>query len=83
VSDLVDVPHGLLTLEQWDALDLDPTRRWELSEGTLNTSPRPTLQHQRILPRLSRLLDDHLPSGLEAVAPDRSDHQRILSAERS
>ena len=48
VSDLADLPRGLLSLEQWDALELDPTRRWELSEGTLIMSPRPQLWHQRI-----------------------------------
>jgi Uma2 family endonuclease len=57
----------LLSLEQWDALELDPTRRRELSEGTLTISPRPHLWHQRISKRLTRLLDDHLPEGLEAV----------------
>ena len=67
MSDIAHVPPGLLTLEQWDALELDPTRRWELSEGTLTMSPRPDLWHQRISKRLTRLLDDHLPDGLEAL----------------
>ena len=67
MSDIAHVPPGLLTLEQWDALELDPTRRWELSEGTLTMSPRPQLWHQRISKRLTRLLDDHLPDGLEAI----------------
>jgi hypothetical protein len=67
VSDLADLPRGLLSLEQWDALELDPTRRWELSEGTLIMSPRPQVWHQRISKRLTRLLDDHLPDGLEAL----------------
>lgn len=67
MSDLAHVPHGLLSLEQWDALELDPTRRWELSEGTLIMSPRPQLWHQRISRRLTRLLEDHLPDGLEAI----------------
>ena len=67
MSDIAHVPPGLLTLEQWDALELDPTRRWELSEGTLTMSPRPQLWHQRISKRLTRLLDDHLPDGLEAL----------------
>lgn len=67
MSELAHLPRGLLSLEQWDALDLDPTRRWELSEGTLIMSPRPQLWHQRISKRLTRLLDDHLPDGLEAV----------------
>jgi Uma2 family endonuclease len=67
VSDLAHLPRGLVTLEQWDALQLDPTRRWELSEGTLIVSPRPHLRHQRIARRLTRLLEDHLPDGFEAV----------------
>ena len=67
MSDIAHVPPGLLTLEQWDALELDPTRRWELHEGTLTMSPRPDLWHQRISKRLTRLLDDHLPDGLEAL----------------
>jgi len=60
VSELSHLPRGLLSLEQWDALELDPTRRWELSEGTLTMSPRPLLWHQRISKRLTRLLEDHL-----------------------
>jgi Uma2 family endonuclease len=67
VTDLAHLPRGLLSLEQWDALELDRTRRWELGEGTLIMSPRPQLWHQRISKRLTRLLDDHLPDGLEAV----------------
>lgn len=62
-----DLPRGLLTLEQWDALEVAHTRRWELSEGTLIMSPRPQVTHQRISKRLTRLLDDHLPEGLEAL----------------
>lgn len=67
MPDLAQLPRGLLSLEQWDALELDRTRRWELLEGTLIMSPRPQLWHQRISRRLTRLLEDHLPDGLEAV----------------
>lgn len=67
MSDLAHLPPGLLTLEQWDALELDPARRWELSEGTLTVSPRPQLWHQRISRRLTRLLEDHLPDGFEPL----------------
>lgn len=67
MSELQHVPHGLLSLEQWDAVELDPTRRWELNEGTIIMSPRPHPRHQRMSKRLTRLLDDHLPAGLEAV----------------
>ena len=67
MADLAHLPRGLLSLEQWDALELDPTRRWELSEGNLIMSPRPHPRHQRISKRLTRLLDDHLPDGLEVT----------------
>jgi Uma2 family endonuclease len=67
MPDLAHFPRGLLTLEQWDALEVDRTRRWELSEGTIIMSPRPQLGHQQISKRLTRLLDDHLPDGLQAV----------------
>ena len=67
MSELAHLPRGLLSLEQWDALELDRTRRWELGEGTLVMSPRPHPRHQRISRRLTRLLEDHLPDGLEAV----------------
>ncbi|BBZ10973.1 Uma2 family endonuclease [Mycobacterium branderi] len=62
-----DLPRGLLSLEQWDALEVAHTRRWELSEGTLIMSPRPALMHQRISKRLTRLLDDHLPDGVQVL----------------
>lgn len=69
MSEIAHLPPGPLSLEQWDVLDLDPTRRWELCEGALIMSPRPRLGHQRISRRLTRLLEDHLPAGLEAL-PD-------------
>ncbi|ORW07347.1 Uma2 family endonuclease [Mycolicibacter longobardus] len=62
-----DLPRGLLTLEQWDALEVAHSRRWELSEGTIIMSPRLQLTHQRISRQLTRLLQDHLPAELEAV----------------
>lgn len=67
MSELADLPRGLLSLEQWDALEVAHTRRWELSEGTLIMSPRPQLMHQHISKRLTRLLDDHLPDALRVL----------------
>ncbi|HXS84913.1 MAG TPA: Uma2 family endonuclease [Mycobacterium sp.] len=67
MSELADLPRGLLSLEQWDALEVAHTRRWELSEGTLIMSSHPQLMHQRISKRLTRLLDDHLPDGLQVL----------------
>ncbi|MGB3896217.1 Uma2 family endonuclease [Mycolicibacter sinensis] len=68
MSELADLPYGLITLEQWDALEIAHERRWELSEGTLIMSPRPQVTHQRISRQLTRLLQDHLPDRLEALA---------------
>lgn len=62
-----DRPFDLMTLEQWDALEVAHTRRWELSEGTIIMSPRPQLIHQDIAKRLTRLLDDHLPEGMRVL----------------
>lgn len=67
MSQIAQLPPGPLTLEQWDALDVDPTRRWELCEGALIMSPRPRVNHQRISKRLIRLLDDQLPAAFEAL----------------
>jgi len=67
VTELADLPYGLITLEQWDALEIAHARRWELSEGTLIMSPRPQLIHQEISKRLTRLLDDHLPDGMRVL----------------
>lgn len=67
MSELADLPRGLMTLEQWDALEVARTRRWELSEGTIIVSPRPQVMHQRISRQLTRLLQDHLPAELEAL----------------
>lgn len=39
-------PDHLLTLEEWDALPEDVSRRFELVDGVLQMSPRPTLSHQ-------------------------------------
>lgn len=33
MAGLAEFPRGLVTLEEWDALELDETRRWELVEG--------------------------------------------------
>jgi hypothetical protein len=43
VSELAHLPRGLLSLEQWDALELDRTRRWELSEGTPRSEADPAV----------------------------------------
>ena len=33
MAGLAELPRDLVTLEEWDALELDEARRWELVEG--------------------------------------------------
>ena len=67
MPELAEPSRNLLTLDQWDAIEFDPTRRLELSEGIPIMSPRPHPLHQRISRRLTRLLEDALPADLEAL----------------
>jgi hypothetical protein len=45
-------PDHLLTLDEWDALPEDVSRRFELVEGLLQMSPKPNPSHQRVVTRL-------------------------------
>jgi Uma2 family endonuclease len=40
------LPDDLLTLDDWDALPEDVSRRFELVDGVLQMCPRPTFAHQ-------------------------------------
>lgn len=55
MSGLAELPRGLVTLEQWDALDLDEARRWELVEGGIVITPRPRPLHQIVSRNLTQL----------------------------
>lgn len=52
-------PDHLLTLDEWDALELPEhlSRRVELVEGVLVVSPAPRLRHQGAVVRLAAQLD--------------------------
>jgi Uma2 family endonuclease len=56
----------LLTLDEFAALPEDNSRRYELEEGILVVSPRPTKAHQRVIKRLALILDEQLPLQWEA-----------------
>lgn len=62
-------PDHLLSLDEWDALPEDNTHRYELAEGVMQVSPRPTSNHQWAQSRLFRQLDAQLPNTLAAL-PD-------------
>lgn len=61
---LAELPRDLVTLEEWDALDLDVARRWELVEGGIVMTPRPRPLHQIVSKNLTRLLDERRPDSL-------------------
>lgn len=45
-------PRSLMTLDEWFALPEDNSYQYELQEGILLVSPRPTPQHQQVDHRL-------------------------------
>lgn len=57
----------LMSLGQWRALPLAVEQRWELQEGVLIVSPRPTPAHSRMVSRLWRQIADQLPAGVEVL----------------
>lgn len=60
-------PDHLLTLEEWDALPIDESRRLELVEGVLLVSPRARISHQEAVATLVVALRAALPAHLRAV----------------
>jgi Uma2 family endonuclease len=64
MAGLAELPRDLVTLEEWDALELDEARRWELVEGGIVMTPRPRPLHQIVSKNLTRLLDERQPDSL-------------------
>jgi len=62
-------PGKLLTIADYVALPEDDQRRWELLEGNLLMSPRPTPRHMIAVAQLYGLIASQLPPDLRAV-PD-------------
>jgi Uma2 family endonuclease len=62
-------PDHLLTLEEFEQLPEDNSRRYELQEGVLHVTPKAASLHQRVVKRLTTILDEQLPDQWEAV-PD-------------
>ena len=60
-------PDHLLGLDEWAALPEDTTHHYELVDGVLDESPRPSSRHQRALGKLFRQLDEQLPVDFAAV----------------
>ena len=64
MAGLAELPRDLVTLEEWDALELDEARRWELVEGGIVMTPRPRPLHQVVSRNLSQLIRENLPPPL-------------------
>lgn len=61
-------PDHLLSLDEWDELPEDVSRKFELVEGMLQMSPRPAAEHQHVIMSLGGQLNAQLgPDGLVAV----------------
>jgi Uma2 family endonuclease len=64
MAGLAELPRDLVTLEEWDALELDEARRWELVEGGIVMTPRPRPLHQVVSGNLRQLIRENLPASL-------------------
>ncbi|TDD90371.1 Uma2 family endonuclease [Saccharopolyspora karakumensis] len=61
-------PDHLMTLEEFEQLPEDNSRRYELQEGVLHATPKAAGYHQFVLTRLSAVLDRILPEGWAVVS---------------
>jgi Uma2 family endonuclease len=60
-------PNRLLSAAEFTALPEDNSRRYELEEGVLIVTPRPSAPHQRTIYRLIPKLNEQLPTEWEAL----------------
>jgi Uma2 family endonuclease len=63
-------PDHLLTLQEWDALPEDVSRRFELVDGVLQMSPHPTSNHQVAVTLLAAQLNAAIMSRQLIAVPD-------------
>jgi Uma2 family endonuclease len=63
------IPHPRsITVEEFDALPVDTSHRYEIENGVLLANARPAPPHSRAIKRLTHQLDDQLPPGMESFA---------------
>lgn len=60
-------PDHLLTLDEFEELPEDNSRRYELQEGVLHVTPKAASLHQRVVLRLGTELDRQLHADWEAL----------------
>jgi Uma2 family endonuclease len=60
-------PYDLLTLDEWESLDIGEGHHVECVEGVLIVAPRPHARHQKTVTQLAAALDTQLPLDLTTV----------------
>jgi Uma2 family endonuclease len=60
--------HCFYTVDDFAALPEDNSRRYELENGYIVSSPRPLMDHMIIIHRMCAQIDPQLPAGLLVVA---------------
>ncbi|MBQ0928510.1 Uma2 family endonuclease [Saccharopolyspora endophytica] len=70
-------PDHLMTLEEFEQLPEDNSRRYELQEGVLQATPKAISYHQLVIKRLTHALDKVLPEGWTSLP-----ESEIVLAER-
>ncbi|KDN16725.1 hypothetical protein DV20_40125 [Amycolatopsis rifamycinica] len=64
---VMEWPHDLLSFDDWINLPETPEYQVEVVEGVLHVAPRPMLFHQRVVYRLTSLMDEQLPDDWTAL----------------
>lgn len=64
---MAPISHGQpISVEEFDALPVDNSHRYEIENGLLLVNARPAPPHSRAIKRLAAQLDNQLPPGLES-----------------
>lgn len=67
--EMVPIPHGRpISVQEFDALPVDTSHRYEIENGLLLVNARPAPPHSRAIMRLVFQLDGQLPPGWEVFA---------------
>lgn len=61
-------PRDLVTLADWESLDVGEGRHVECVEGVLLVAPTPNFRHQKVAARLTESLDRQLPPQLTSAS---------------
>ncbi|UGT52601.1 Uma2 family endonuclease [Nocardia asteroides] len=69
MAETASAPRGRpITADEFDALPIDTSHRYEIEDGFLLVNARPAAPHSRAIKRLLIQLDSQLPAGFEAFA---------------